>query len=102
MDVLAAVVMLVVGSGLFVGSMVVLARANSGVRIPFWRNPVVLPGAAVAMRAVGAVLVSLAGVWLAPTVGWVACLLVLLAFASALLVVVPHNRRVAGARSVAR
>lgn len=50
----AGVILATVGVVLFLASLIRTVRANPGLRVPFNRNPPVLPHGTVAMRSIGA------------------------------------------------
>lgn len=67
-------------------------RANAEVPIPFWRNAQTVPPRSNALRAVGAGLLVLGAVTLAPSGWWWPLLLVLAGPGVALGAITVHNR----------
>lgn len=86
------------GMLLFQRALGLTLRANEARRIPFWRNADIVPAGSIALRAIGAGLLILGTVLLAPA-GWYLPLVVALAGpGAALLAIHTHNRRVARSR----
>ena len=83
-----------VGMVLFIVSFVRMVRANSGTRIPYFRNPEGNPSGTIAMRSIGVGVLVIGAAALAPTLGYWAALIV---FALPLIVmpatIAAHNRR---------
>jgi hypothetical protein len=50
------------GAALFFASLIHTIRANPDVRIPFYRNPQIIPAGSIAMRSIGAGLLVFGGV----------------------------------------
>ena len=83
----------VTGAALFFASLIRTIRANPDVRIPFYRNPQIIPAGSIAMRSIGAGLLVFGGAALTNTLGTWSVLLVLGILLVALAVVTVHNHR---------
>lgn len=96
MPVSLSVAFVIAGICSWVGSLLLAARANHGVRIPFWRSPRNNRGLTIAYRALGAGLIVFGASTLAPHFGhWsVAPLLTLVLLSLPLLIIPVHNHHV--------
>lgn len=88
------VVAAVTGVVVFHLALVMTLRANSGIRIPFFRNADVVPRGSVAMRAIGAALLVFGAVMLGVTAWYLPLLVVLAGLVAALAAIVVHNAAV--------
>ena len=79
------------GTVLFVASLIVTVRANTGTRIPFFRNPRIIPPGSIMMRSIGAGLLVLGSVGLSSTYGYWAVLIAFAGVAAAMVVIPAHN-----------
>lgn len=87
----------VVGSVLFIVSLVRMVRANTDMRIPYVRSPAVTPAGTIAMRSAGAGLLVFGAAALTSTLGYWSVLVVFAGPCVALVVIPLHNRRLTGA-----
>lgn len=83
----------IAGNVLFIGSLVLTVRANPGRRIPFNRNPPVVPPGSIAMRSVGAGLLVCGAVGLNSTFGYWSVLIVFVGVLAAMVVIPLHNSK---------
>lgn len=82
-----------VGLTLFLSALWVTLRANPGTRIPFYRNPEVVPAGATTMRVAGGALLIFAAVSLSATIGAWAVAVALVGPLIALVSIAIHNQR---------
>jgi len=96
MAVLISVVFIVIGTGLWVSSLLIASRANQGIHMPFWRNPQHHRGLSVAYRAFGAGAVIFGTTFLAPQLNhWGITTFILFAVMGLPLLIIPlHNHSV--------
>jgi hypothetical protein len=83
----------IAGNVLFIGSLVLTVRANPGSRIPFNRNPPVIPPGSIAMRSIGAGLLVFGAVGLSSTFSYWGVLIVFAGVLVAMVVIPIHNSR---------
>lgn len=91
----AGLIMAVAGGGLFFVSLARTVLANPDTRVPFNRNPQVLPTSTVVTRSVGMGLLVAAAAALTPAIGFWSVAILLACPVVALAVIVVHNHRVA-------
>lgn len=84
----------IAGNVLFIGSLVLTVRANPGRRIPFSRNPPVIPPGSIAMRSVGAGLLVFGAVGLSSMFGYWSVLIAFVGVVAAMVVIPIHNSSV--------
>ena len=82
-----------VGAMLFIASLIRTIRANPDTRIPFNRNPPVLPAGSIAMRSIGAGLLVFGGVALTSAHGTWSMIVVVGVVLVTLAVITVHNHR---------
>ncbi|SDO52299.1 hypothetical protein SAMN05216368_12126 [Cryobacterium flavum] len=82
-----------VGAMLFIASLIRTIRANPDTRIPFNRNPPVLPAGSIAMRSIGAGLLVFGGVALTNAHGTWSMIVVVGVVLVTLAVITVHNHR---------
>lgn len=90
----AGLILTVIGGALFLIALVRTVRANPDARVPFNRNPQVIPAGTVAMRSVGAGLLVFGAVAMSATFDYWGVLFVLTCPIVALVVILIHNRRI--------
>ena len=83
----------VAGAGLFISSLIRTIRANPDARIPFNRNPPIVPPGSIAMRSIGAGLLVFGVVGLANSFGTWSLLLTVGVALVALAAMTIHNHR---------
>lgn len=82
----------IAGNVLFIASLVLTVRANPGRRIPFNRNPPVVPPGSIAMRSIGAGLLVFGAVGLSSMFDYWSVLIVFVGVLAAMVVIPIHNR----------
>ena len=82
-----------VGAVLFIASLIRTIRANPDTRIPFNRNPAVIPAGSIAMRSIGAGLLVFGGAALTNTLGIWSVIVVVGVVLVTLAVITVHNHR---------
>lgn len=92
--VIAGWVFAVLGNTLFLAALVMTIRANADTRIPYYRNPVIIPKWSILMRGIGVGLIVLGAAALIQSLGRWSVVAVLAAPLISLLLIVAHNRQV--------
>lgn len=82
-----------VGAVLFIASLIRTIRANPDTRIPFNRNPPVIPAGSIAMRSIGAGLLVFGGAALTNTLGIWSVIVVVGVVLVILAIITVHNHR---------
>ena len=82
-----------VGTVLFIASLIRTIRANSSTRIPFYRNPPILPAGSIAMRSIGGGLLVFGAAALTGVLGTWSMVVVVGVVLATLTVITIHNRR---------
>lgn len=82
-----------VGAVLFIASLIRTIRANPDARIPFNRNPPVIPAGSIAMRSIGAGLFVFGGVALTKAHGTWSMIVVVGVVLVTVAVITVHNHR---------
>lgn len=85
----------VAGNVLFVASLINTVRANPARRIPFYRNPPIIPAGSIGMRSVGAGLLVFGAVSLSSMLGPWSLAIVFAGPTLALIVIPIHNLHLA-------
>lgn len=82
-----------VGTVLFIVSLIRTIRANPDTRIPFYRNPLIIPAGSIVMRSIGAGLLVFGAVSLTGALGTWSVVVVVGVLLATLIVITVHNRR---------
>jgi hypothetical protein len=84
-----------IGAALFIASLIRTIRANPETRVPFYRNPPIIPAGSIAMRSIGAGLLIFGCLALTGTLDMWSMVLLVGVLLVTLTVITIHNRRLA-------
>ncbi|ANJ27348.1 hypothetical protein [Agromyces aureus] len=91
-EIVAAWLSVIVGVGLLTWSVLVVSLANTGARLPYWRNAERTPGRSLGLRAAGVALMILGTGVLSSTLSYWAVAVVLAAFIPGIALLIWHNQ----------